>query len=347
MIIAGCRTHRRSCSSPARAWRSWPSPGRRSSTSSRAASTRAAPRARVDARRRDRHVRVCAGRRRRPDRADRRLGHRLHRRQVRRCRLPALPRRAQAARARGAAGGRGQRSLAALPGACSSSSSTPKIAIFFVAFLPQFVQSSRADRPADPRPGHHLHPARRAQRWRLRPAAPAPSARWIARSARRGRLAGEAERRSVYSAWEAHRRGRSSAAEGPHSRHVQTTWLTAIDAAAQAPSPRSTARSNLRGSRHTARAVRPPASRLRGRVARRAPLRPRLPTPVNLFRDGDRYVVALTYGADSQWGAQRARRRDAVDIETRGRRVHLAAPEVVRDAERSLVPSPIRPVLAS
>src|SRR4051812_50111715 len=24
-------------------------------------------------------------------------------------------------------------------------------------------------------------------------------------------------------------------------------------------------------------------------------------TPVNLFRDGDRYVIALTYGADSQW----------------------------------------------
>jgi hypothetical protein len=35
----------------------------------------------------------------------------------------------------------------------------------------------------------------------------------------------------------------------------------------------------------------------------------------------------------------------AVDIETRGRRLHLVAPEVVRDAQRSLVPEPIRPIL--
>ena len=67
-------------------------------------------------------------------------------------------------------------------------------------------------------------------------------------------------------------------------------------------------------------------------------------TPVNLFRDGDRYVIALTYGSDSQW-VRNVLAAGAVDIETRGRRVHLVAPEVVRDARRSLVPGPIRPVL--
>lgn len=67
-------------------------------------------------------------------------------------------------------------------------------------------------------------------------------------------------------------------------------------------------------------------------------------TPVNLFRDGDRYVIALTYGADSQW-VSNVLAAGAVDVETRGRRVHLVAPEVVRDAERSLVPAPVRPLL--
>jgi deazaflavin-dependent oxidoreductase (nitroreductase family) len=67
-------------------------------------------------------------------------------------------------------------------------------------------------------------------------------------------------------------------------------------------------------------------------------------TPVNLFRDDDRYVIALTYGADSQW-VRNVLAAGAVDIETRGRRLHLVAPEVVHDPQRSLVPEPIRPIL--
>jgi deazaflavin-dependent oxidoreductase (nitroreductase family) len=67
-------------------------------------------------------------------------------------------------------------------------------------------------------------------------------------------------------------------------------------------------------------------------------------TPVNLFRDGDRYVIALTYGADSQW-VRNVLAAGAVDIETRGRRLRLVAPQVVHDAQRSLVPAPVRPFL--
>jgi len=67
-------------------------------------------------------------------------------------------------------------------------------------------------------------------------------------------------------------------------------------------------------------------------------------TPVNLFRSGDRYVIALTYGADSQW-VRNVLAAGAVDIETRGRRLHLVAPQVVHDARRALVPEPIRPIL--
>jgi deazaflavin-dependent oxidoreductase (nitroreductase family) len=110
------------------------------------------------------------------------------------------------------------------------------------------------------------------------------------------------------------------------------------------PLPKRLARFN----RHvTNRVVGPVASRLPGfavvsHVGRRSGRVYR--TPVNLFRDGDRYVISLIYGSDSQW-VRNVLAAGAVDIETRGRRVHLVAPEVVRDAERSLVPEPIRPIL--
>jgi deazaflavin-dependent oxidoreductase (nitroreductase family) len=64
-------------------------------------------------------------------------------------------------------------------------------------------------------------------------------------------------------------------------------------------------------------------------------------TPVNLFRRGDGYVIALTYGADSQW-VRNVLAAGAVDVETRGRRIHLVDPKVVRDPARSLVPAPVR-----
>jgi deazaflavin-dependent oxidoreductase (nitroreductase family) len=110
------------------------------------------------------------------------------------------------------------------------------------------------------------------------------------------------------------------------------------------PLPKRLARFN----RHvTNRVVGPVARRLPGfavvsHVGRRSGRVYR--TPVNLFRDGDRYVIALTYGSDSQW-VRNVLAAGGADIETRGRRVHLVAPEVVRDAQRSLVPEPIRPIL--
>jgi deazaflavin-dependent oxidoreductase (nitroreductase family) len=64
-------------------------------------------------------------------------------------------------------------------------------------------------------------------------------------------------------------------------------------------------------------------------------------TPVSLFRRGDGYVIALVYGADSQW-VRNVLAAGGADVETRGRRLHLVAPEVVRDPTRSLVPRPVR-----
>jgi deazaflavin-dependent oxidoreductase (nitroreductase family) len=67
-------------------------------------------------------------------------------------------------------------------------------------------------------------------------------------------------------------------------------------------------------------------------------------TPVNMFRAGDRYVIALTYGSDSQW-VRNVLAAGEVDVETRGQRLHLVEPEIVHDVRRSRVPAAVRPVL--
>jgi deazaflavin-dependent oxidoreductase (nitroreductase family) len=64
-------------------------------------------------------------------------------------------------------------------------------------------------------------------------------------------------------------------------------------------------------------------------------------TPVNLYRRGDSFVIALVYGADSQW-VRNVLAAGGADVETRGRRVRLVGPEVLRDPARSLVPKPVR-----
>jgi deazaflavin-dependent oxidoreductase (nitroreductase family) len=67
-------------------------------------------------------------------------------------------------------------------------------------------------------------------------------------------------------------------------------------------------------------------------------------TPVNMFRTGDGYVIALTYGSDSQW-VRNVLAAGEVDVETRGERLHLVEPEIVHDVRRSRVPAGVRPVL--
>jgi deazaflavin-dependent oxidoreductase (nitroreductase family) len=110
------------------------------------------------------------------------------------------------------------------------------------------------------------------------------------------------------------------------------------------PLPKSLARFNLRV---TNRVIGPMARQLPGfavvmHVGRRSGRAYR--TPVNLFRNGDGYVIALTYGADSQW-VRNVQAAGAVDVETRGRRLHLVEPRIVHDEQRSLVPSPARQLI--
>jgi deazaflavin-dependent oxidoreductase (nitroreductase family) len=66
--------------------------------------------------------------------------------------------------------------------------------------------------------------------------------------------------------------------------------------------------------------------------------------PVNLFHRDDRYVIALTYGADSQW-VRNVLAAGEAHVLTRGRTIHLVEPEVVHDPSRSHVPAPVRPML--
>ncbi len=64
-------------------------------------------------------------------------------------------------------------------------------------------------------------------------------------------------------------------------------------------------------------------------------------TPVSFFKHGDGYAIALMYGADSQW-VRNVLAAGGADVETRGRRLRLVGPEVLRDPARSLVPRPVR-----
>lgn len=69
-------------------------------------------------------------------------------------------------------------------------------------------------------------------------------------------------------------------------------------------------------------------------------------TPVNVFRAGDRYVVALTYGRDSQW-VRNVLAAGGCEAVTRGRRLRLVDPQVVHDPARKLVPRPVAAILAA
>jgi deazaflavin-dependent oxidoreductase (nitroreductase family) len=66
-------------------------------------------------------------------------------------------------------------------------------------------------------------------------------------------------------------------------------------------------------------------------------------TPVNMFRSGDQYLIALTYGADRDW-VKNVLAAGGCTVETRGTTIPLTDPRVVR-ADYRLVPSAVRPIL--
>jgi deazaflavin-dependent oxidoreductase (nitroreductase family) len=67
-------------------------------------------------------------------------------------------------------------------------------------------------------------------------------------------------------------------------------------------------------------------------------------TPVNVFRRGDDYVVALTYGAGADW-VRNVVTAGICDLITRGRRMRLVVSHIQQDEQRLLVPALVRPIL--
>ena len=67
-------------------------------------------------------------------------------------------------------------------------------------------------------------------------------------------------------------------------------------------------------------------------------------TPMNVFRDGDDYVFALTYGSDVQW-VQNVLAAGGADLQIRNRKIHVIDPELFVDPTRHLMPLIVRIVL--
>jgi deazaflavin-dependent oxidoreductase (nitroreductase family) len=110
------------------------------------------------------------------------------------------------------------------------------------------------------------------------------------------------------------------------------------------PAPRWLARFNLRV---TNRVLGPPARYMPGfgvviHTGRRT--RQRYRTPVMVFPHGNRYVIALTYGRDSQW-VRNVLAQGGCKLETRGRILDLSAPRLFHDESRRDVPAFTHPML--
>lgn len=64
-------------------------------------------------------------------------------------------------------------------------------------------------------------------------------------------------------------------------------------------------------------------------------------TPINVFRRGDHYVFALTYGSNVEW-VKNIVAAGGCEMRTRNRDVHLTQPELIVDPELRLMPSFLR-----
>jgi deazaflavin-dependent oxidoreductase (nitroreductase family) len=111
------------------------------------------------------------------------------------------------------------------------------------------------------------------------------------------------------------------------------------------PLPRWLARANKVGLNPVVKRVAPRLPLLglvvhRGRKSGR-----RYETPVMVFRDGDRFVIALTYGGERTQWAKNVLAAGGCELRTGGRRYKTGSPSVYVDESRSGVRTPQRQVL--
>ncbi len=67
-------------------------------------------------------------------------------------------------------------------------------------------------------------------------------------------------------------------------------------------------------------------------------------TPINVFRKQGSFLIALTYGRESEW-VKNVLAAGGAELETRGVRYQLSAPTVVHDPARQQFPLVVRVVL--
>src|SRR5262249_43921681 len=113
---------------------------------------------------------------------------------------------------------------------------------------------------------------------------------------------------------------------------------------AQMPIPTGVARFNKRVTNRVASHIAGwmPGFAIVSHVGRRSGLRYR--TPVNVFQDRERFVFALTYGADADW-VRNVVAAGSCEIRTRRSSIALRDPEVFTDPTRRKVPIPVRWIL--
>jgi len=62
---------------------------------------------------------------------------------------------------------------------------------------------------------------------------------------------------------------------------------------------------------------------------------------MNVFRNGDDYIFALTYGSDVQW-VKNVLASGSAELQVGGRTVALTDPELFTDPQRKRMPLPVR-----
>lgn len=67
-------------------------------------------------------------------------------------------------------------------------------------------------------------------------------------------------------------------------------------------------------------------------------------TPVNVFRTPEGFLIALTYGRESEW-VRNVIAAGGCKLETRGVQYQLSSPTIVHDPSRRQFPIPVRIVL--
>lgn len=67
-------------------------------------------------------------------------------------------------------------------------------------------------------------------------------------------------------------------------------------------------------------------------------------TPVNAFATDEGYIIALTYGSESDW-VKNVLAAQSCDLETRGQLVQLYSPRIIVDQANSWAPLVVRLIL--